>query len=309
MSLSISRRAVLALGLVLPACGKTAPRGALGPKKEEDLFALLPPEPLALATLDARKLQNSKTLLAKWREVSAPFAPVLLSAGIDAERDVDHITLASYAFQGFDVAMMVQGRFDPKKVERTLAAPEASLGGALVQSEYAGKKLFTVKNVGFSVLSDKVILGGSEGAIRRMLERARDGGAVRNIAQGLSEVLSDTDKPISFAADFGTQPLAHAAIGPIDLGFLSGLKFARGAVTWAPDPHADVALSFGKESEAGVATKGIDRLSEMLRSLRNLFRSLPEVRDLSVTQEKEKVRLAFTVDEKSLTSALGLLRL
>ena len=90
---------------------------------------------------------------------------------------------ASYSYQGIDVAAIVIGRFDSAKIKQVAVGADADEGRRpLVVSQYAGRDVYTVSNVGFTLLSDTRAIVGTEQGIRRVLERIKDKRVKRDIA-------------------------------------------------------------------------------------------------------------------------------
>ena len=57
------------------------------------------------------------------------------------------------------------------------------LGVPVVRSTYAGRKLYTVANFGFSVLTSHTVLFGNETGIRRTLDRIERGDVYRLVVE------------------------------------------------------------------------------------------------------------------------------
>ena len=118
-------------------------------------------------------------------------------AGFQASRDVDRVTFASYSYQGIDVAAIVIGRFDSAKIKLVASAQTPTKGGGtLVVSQYAGRDVYTVNNVGFTLLSDTRAIVGTEQGIRRVLERIKDKRVKRDIAPWMISTLETPERGV-----------------------------------------------------------------------------------------------------------------
>src|SRR5262249_27019807 len=147
----------------------------------DDAFALLPGSAIAVGTVDGRAFFASKTFGSELAKLVEKYLPLGQEAGFQASRDVDRVTFASYAFQGIDAAAVIIGRFDEAKIKQVaLQHTPTKNGGMLVASQYAGRNVYTVSNVGFTILSPTKAIAGSESGIRRVLERIKDGRVKRD---------------------------------------------------------------------------------------------------------------------------------
>src|SRR5262249_54647110 len=132
---------------LLVACGGNNP-GPVTAKAAsngmDDALALLPGNAIAVGTMDARAVFSSQTFGADFTKFVEHYFPFGQEAGFQASRDIDRVTFGSYSYSGIDAAAVVIGRFDDAKIHQAAAAhtPTKS-GGYLVQSQYAGRDVFT----------------------------------------------------------------------------------------------------------------------------------------------------------------------
>ena len=88
--------------------------------------------------------------------IAVPLGP---EANFDPKRDIKRVILGLYSLQGADVAVVIQGTFDPDAI-RSAASRGAMtpLGVPLTRLEYAGNDLFIAGGVGFVVQEVRVAI-------------------------------------------------------------------------------------------------------------------------------------------------------
>src|SRR5688572_3685837 len=185
---------LIAVLLSIAGCGGGDKPEAKTPAAEntgmEDAFALLPGNAIAVGTVDARAFFGSKSFGSELAKLVEKYVPVGQEAGFQASRDVDRVTWASYSYQGVDAAAVVIGRFDEAKIKQAaLQKTPTRTGGLVVASQYAGRDVYTVNNVGFTILSNTKAIAGTESGIRRVLERIKDGRVKRDIAKWMIDTV------------------------------------------------------------------------------------------------------------------------
>src|SRR4029079_1829474 len=80
-------------------------------------------------------------------------------------------------------------------------------GTPIVASQYAGRDVYTVSNVGFTLLSDTRAIVGTEQGIRRVLERIKDKRVKRDIAPWMISTIETPGAAFAVAADFASTPI------------------------------------------------------------------------------------------------------
>ena len=231
-----SRRIGLFAGLLVAAAMLGCPkndeivRPTVGPKLEQaqidsDPLALLPGGMVGLVYVDTKQLFAApfgQKLLGLLRSRS----PLPAAAGFDPERDIDRAYVGFYSMQGADVAAVVQGRFDAKRIEEAASGTATTpLGAPVVRAEYAGYSLYVARNVGFVVLTSRSVLIGNETAIRRSLDRIKEGRAVRRVPEWLVKLIETPNVPMAGGGDLRVQPTTEAVRQ--ELKFLNGLETVR----------------------------------------------------------------------------------
>jgi hypothetical protein len=262
---------ILAAALVVAGCPKkdevvvrTGEGKELGEVAiDSDPPALLPGGFVALAYGDAKKIFASPFGL-KILKMLKQRAPIPTSAGFEPERDIDRAWVGTYSMQGIDVVAVVSGRFDPKRIEQAAASqPQTPLGGAVVVSEYAGRRLYTVQNIGFVVLTPRTVLVGTETAMRRALDRIKEGRVRRQIPDWLDALLKTPNAPIVVGSDLRRNPVPEAVRA--QLPFVEKLETIRLVANFEA-PGLNVAGTLGYEDEQAAQT-GVAALNDLYRNL------------------------------------------
>jgi hypothetical protein len=305
-----TRRSVLfalPFSLWVLACGGDKEQPKI-PEKEaalDDAFALLPSNPIAIGTVDARSFFGSKTFGAELGKALEKYMPLGEEAGFSASRDVDRVTWASYSYQGIDAVGVVIGRFDEAKIKAVAAGQTATKSGVpLVASQYAGRDVYTISNVGFTLLSSTHAVVGTEGALRRVLDRIRDKRVNRDVPAWMIQTVETPSASAAVAADFASQPVPAEVLKRIPVTFVQNVKAAR-AVTLYKDQETQLAGSdtYPDAQAAEQAAAGI----------KNMSRYIPiagaigiQIKNFDVKVEKADVQITVAIDDQSLQRLIGL---
>lgn len=301
--------ALLALAAALAfGCGggakPAAPSAAVD--VDADPVVLLPAGPLAVLTVDARAILADERLGKPVLALVDRLVPLGEESGFSPSRDVDRVTVGSYSLEGVDAAGVVSGRFDVEKI--ALAAKNhtpTKSGGPLVETKYSEHSIYTVANVGFAIVSPKTVLVGTDTAIRRSLDRLKNGSAKRDMPPWMADTLGTKGAAFALAADLASQNLAQMALGPISLGFTKGLRVVR-VVGNLAGGNVNVAGTATWADAAGAAA-GADALRGLTK-LANQFATVglvPRLQDLKIEPLQSDVQVTFTVEGSQLASVLG----
>lgn len=302
------RGLLLFVFVLLVACGgKKDGTGAKAPDARasmEDALALLPGGAIAVGTVDGRAFFGSQTFGAQLAQLVEKYVPVGQEAGFQASRDVDRVTFATYSYQGADVAAIVVGRFDEAKIKQVAASQTPTKGGApLVVSQYAGRDVYTVSNVGFTLLSDTRAVVGTESGIRRVLERIKDGRVQRDLTPWMIETVETSGAAAAVAADFATQPAPAEVLRQVPMPFVQNLKAVRVVATFK-EPGLQLAgsLTYPDAPAAQGASQSVQQALGLSKWLA-LFGV--KVQDTAVTVEQADVQVKLAVDDQSLRQLLA----
>jgi hypothetical protein len=315
----LARAGALAVCLACTTLACTPPKDAVdatdavGDLKVDvdgDPLALLASRPVGIVRIDARAMADNQTTGATLVAMAARYAPGGTFFGIDPSKDVDEITAGAYSFAGVDGEAVLRGRFDPTAIEaradamvgQSATGPGPLATTLLGKSTYAGHSLYTVANVGLCALSAKTVLVGTEGALRRTLDKLRDHAVTRDLDPFLAETIATgiTQKSaVAAAVSFGTQPLV------VDLPFLGWLKTVTAARVFGKleEPGLTVTGTVSCTDDDG-ATK-VASAVQQLSALSTFVSYVPTLRNLEVKTMAHDVKLSFAVDDRQLRGLLA----
>ena len=288
-------------------CGgnKTDPASPAGEQSMEDSLALLPGNAIGAGTIDARAFFGSATFGADLAKLVEKYVPIGTEAGFQASRDVDRVTFATYSYQGLDVAAVVIGRFDGAKIAKVASSQTPTRGGApLVTSQYAGRDVYTVSNVGFTLLSDTRAIVGTEQGIRRVLERIKDKRVKRDLAPWMITTIETPGAALAAAGDFATQPLPAEAARQIPMPFMQGLKAARVVATFKEGVQIAGSLTYPDAASADTASASVKHTANLSKWLAVFG---VKVQNIDIKVDKTDVQISLGVDDQSLRQLLAAL--
>lgn len=303
--------ALVALGA---ACGGGAggaravtPNELTAEQIDADPLALLPLAAVVVSTVDTRAFYGSGTLGSEVAVLSEQLMPIGDEAGFKASRDVDRLVVGTYASEGLDVAAVVSGRFDEARIRQAAEAhTQTHAGGLIAESTYAGRRVYTVSDVGFTILTPRTALAGTQTGIRRALDRIHDGHAKRDLPPWVQETIDTPNAAATFCADFA-QPVATAAIGAFPLPWAKGLDRVRAVADFRPPGmHVAGTITYADAPSAAAGAGGLQQAATMA-NLVALTGLTPRLGDLAISTADTNVQCAFSVDDQSLRSLLALL--
>jgi hypothetical protein len=301
----ISLLAVVCLALAV-GCGGNKP-DTKNPEKAnpmDDAFALLPGNAIAVGTVDARAFFGSQTFGAELTKLVEHYLPVGQEAGFQASRDVDRVTFASYSYQGVDAAAVIIGRFDEAKIKQAAAQHTQTKGGGyLVASQYAGRDVYTINNIGFTVLSPTKVIAGTESGMRRVLERIKDNRVNRDITPWMLETAETPGAAAAVAGDFATQPMPAEAMRQLPVAFVQSAKAVRLLFTFH-DPGVQLAGSL-TYSDPQIAQTSSDQVRQAAGMSKALALFGIKIQNVDVKVDKQDVQVKLEVDDQSLRQILA----
>ena len=302
----IARLVLLLLATLFVACGDKK-QDTKTPATEpgmDDALALLPGQPIMVGTVDARAFFGSKTFGSELAKLVEQYFPIGQEAGFQASRDVDRVTFASYSYQGVDASAVIVGKFDEAKIKEAAAKQTPMKGNSvIVASQYMGRDLYTISNIGFTILSSTHAIAGTEAGIRRVLERIKDKRVKRDIPQWMLQTVETPGAAAAIAADFATQPLPAELSRQVPVPFVQNMKAIR-IVTTFKEPGLQLAASM-TYPDANAANTA----SESVRQTANLSKWLAligiKIQNVEVAVDKADVQLKLAVDDQSLRQLLA----
>jgi hypothetical protein len=231
---------------------------------DRDPYALLPEAPLVVVRTDAQA-QFRSAVGQRLLQIVQSRLPVPPSADFVPERDLDSLLVGVYSMQGVDFAAVARGRFKPEAIQRAAdGITQTPLGAPLVRSQYAGRTLYTVGNVGFTLLTPNTALYGNETGMRRALDRIGRGALDRRIPQWLESYLKAQTAPIAAGLDF-TRPEGIAFAD--SMAQTRGLATATAIGNFDP-PGMNMAgrLGYRSADAAAASTQSILELQQRIQS-------------------------------------------
>lgn len=298
---------LLVLSVFVVACGDK-PNDVKSPTAAnpamEDALALLPGNAIAVGTVDARAFFGSETFGADLSKLIETYMPIGAEAGFTASKDVDRVTFASYSYQGIDVAAVIVGRFDEAKIKQAASARTQTKGGQyLVASQYAGRDVYTVNNIGFTIVSPTRAIAGTESGIRRVLERIKDNRVKRDITKWMLDTVETSGAAAAVAADFATNPMPAEAMRQVPVQFLKDMKGLRVLVSFK-SPGMQVAGSL-TYADANAATANAEHVKQIASMSKWLALIGVTVKNIDIKAEQADVQVKLEVDDQSLRTVLS----
>jgi hypothetical protein len=264
----------------------------------DDALALLPGNAIAVGTVDARAFFGSQTFGADIAKLAEKYIPIGPEAGFQASRDVDRVTWASYSYQGVDIAAVVIGKFDEAKIKQAAASHTSLKGGnTIVASQYAGRDVYTVANVGFTLLSPERAIAGTESGIRRVLERIKDKRVKRDITPWMIQTVETQGAAATAAIDLATQAMPAEVARQIPMPFMQNLKAVRAVATFDQGIQIAGSLTYPDEAGAQAALPSIKQAQSFSKILAVLGIN---VKKFDVATEKADVQVKLAFDDASL---------
>ncbi len=268
---------------------------------ERDPLVLFPSSALAMFTLDTKTFYASPTAGPQAAQLAEKYFPVGAEVGFSASRDLDRATAAFYSTSGADALVAFAGRFDEAKIAQAAQAHTATKAGLLVQSTYANRTLFTINNVGFTVLSPHLVLAGTETSIRRALDRLRDGKVTRDAPAWMLETLSTPAAAAAAAIDLKSFPPNTFSGLPLKgMNGMTALRL-RGNVQ-PPGMHVAGSVTY---VDAQHAQAGAEGLQSVLQSPIVSMALGLQLRDVKIQPAQSDAQVSFALDDASLRGLLA----
>ncbi|CAN5737948.1 hypothetical protein BH11MYX4_BH11MYX4_06900 [soil metagenome] len=288
-----------------PGCGgdKIDVKSPTAEPAMDDALSLLPGSAIAVGTVDARAFFSSQTFGADLAKLVEKYVPIGTEAGFQASRDVDRVTFASYSYQGIDVAAIVIGRFDSAKIKLVAAnqTPTKS-GGTLVVSQYTGRDVYTVNNIGFTLLSDTRAIVGTEQGIRRVLERIKDKRVKRDIAPWMISTVETSGAAFAVAADFASTPIPPENAKQIPSPLITNLKAARLVATFKDGVNLAGSITY---ADAASAESSAALVKQSMGYAKLLAVFGIKLQNVDIKTDKSDVQVSLLVDDQSLRALLA----
>jgi len=275
---------------------------------DRDPLALLPSGPVSLTHLDAQAAFASQ-LGEPVAKLMTKAVPLGAESNFDPKRDIKRIIVGAYSLQGADLAMVVQGNFDPEAIRQAASkGVQTALGAPLTKLSYAGNDLFVAGGIGFVVVTKKTLIAGNETGIRRCLDRIRDNRLKRDVPEWMVKLLDNPQAPVVSVADLSREPQVGAVAQQFP--FVQGVSVARVLGNFqSPGINFAGAITYtdASSAERGEASlKQLSNLASLMQMLSMLGVKSP-ISDLQVRKEQQDVQFIVAVDSQGAAAMLDVI--
>lgn len=178
--------------------------------------SVIPSEVQQIINVDYRRMKNSDTAMAMQTKLIPPnmkqFEDALKSIGVDPDKDLDQITIASFRTKEHNLEMLsvAQGQFPRKKIRAKLVKGKISgkkMNGNLVYPMAGGMSM--------TFLDDWTMLFGDEKAVQAALNARDDSSQSLNSNSQVTDMIASVDRGTIWSvldAD-GTQTMLKSILG------------------------------------------------------------------------------------------------
>lgn len=167
---------------------------------------LLPPAAVGWFSAEVATVRNTPLGARALAELSRALR-LPQTSEFDFARDVDALWAATYATQGYDVLLVLRGRFDAAALRRLAERTPAVL------EQYAERSLLRVGTLALSALTPATALAGSLSAVRRSLERISERRVQDDLPQWVSALVAAPGAHFAAAVDAVDSDVMAAAAG------------------------------------------------------------------------------------------------
>ena len=280
---------------------------------EKDPLVLFPSGALAMYTIDLHAFYGSQSAGPVAAQVAGQLAekffPIGAQAGFSAARDLDRVTGATYSMQGIDVLATLTGRFDEAKIRALAESKGQSRPVAVVASTYANRTMYTVSDVGFTILSPHLVLTGTKTAIKRALDRMRDARLQHDapawMIQTIQTPAAAAGVAINLDAKNGGIPIAQLT-GGLPLNGTDGITALRLLGNFQPPGmHIAGSATYVDEAHAKAGAEGLKAVTTSTLFTVAMSALGVSLRDVAVTPAGSDAQIVMAVDDASLRNIIG----
>lgn len=264
---------------------------------DDDPVALLPGSPVAIGSVDLAAFFTNSGFGKAIGVLIDTTVPLGEESKIVPSRDMKKVVWGSYSFQGADVVAVVRGEFNDVELKRHAETKTPVKNGALlVMSRYSDHDLFTVNNTGFCILTPRTALVGTEGGIRRALDRVKDGRVKRDAPMWMLQELATEGAEFTIAGDFLNQPGSQEVLKQLPVGWLNGMSQLRVEGDFkAPGVNLTATLTYLDEAKAQSASAQMQAQTHLAKMAGVM--GLPVPQNIAIKADKADVHVSFSVDE------------
>ncbi len=146
-----------------------------------------------------------------------------------------------------------------------------------------------MSDVGFTILTPKTALVGTQTGIRRALDRIHDGQPKRDVPSWVQETIDTPNAAATFSADFA-EPLTSAAIGAFSLPWAKGVSKVRVIADFKPPGmHVSGTITYVDGASAAAGASGLQQAATMA-NLVALTGLVPRLADLTISTTDANVQ-------------------
>jgi hypothetical protein len=260
--------------------------------------------------LDLKAFYASQSAGPTAAQVAEKYFPIGTEAGFSASRDLDRVMGGIYSMQGADVLATLIGRFDEAKIAACAQAKtQTRMGVPVVASTYANRTLYTVSDVGFTVVSPHLVLAGTKTTIKRALDRMRDArlghDAPAWMLQTIQTPAAAGALALNLDASKGGIPLASLT-GGFPLRGTDGITALRLLGNFQPPGmHVAGSATYMDEAHAKAGAEGLKSFFSSTVLTVAMSAMGVSLRDVTITPAQSDAQISFAVDDASLKSFIG----
>lgn len=190
--------------------------------------SVIPNEVQQIISVDYRRMKNSETAMTMQAKLIPPnmkqFEDALHSIGVDPDKDLDQITIASFRTKDHNLEMVsiAQGQFPRKKIRAKLVKEKISgkkMNGNLVYPMAGGMSM--------TFLDDWTMLFGDEKAVQAALNARDDSSQSLNSNSEVTDMIASVDRGTIWSVldASGTQTMLKSILGSAaNLAEFDGVK-------------------------------------------------------------------------------------
>jgi|SRR5215472_2923642 len=178
--------------------------------------SVIPSEVQQIINVDYRRMKNSDTAMQMQSKLMPPnmkqFEDALKGIGVDPEKDLDQITMASFRMKDHALEMVgiAQGQFPRKKIRARIVKQKISgkkMNGNLVYPMAGGMSM--------TFLDDWTMLFGAEKAVQAALDARDDSSQSLNANSEVTDMIASVDRGTIWSVldANGTQTMLKSILG------------------------------------------------------------------------------------------------
>jgi len=218
------KRLILFVAALLVVAGVPSFGSSLGTATR----SVIPNEVQQIISVDYRRMKNSDTAMTMQAKLIPPnmkqFEDALHSIGVDPDKDLDQITIASFRTKekNLEMVSVAQGQFPRKKIKAKLLKEKISgkkMNGNLVYPMAGGMSM--------TFLDDWTMLFGDEKAVQAALNARDDSSQSLNSNSEVTDMIASVDRGTIWSVldASGTQTMLKSILGSAaNLAEFDGVK-------------------------------------------------------------------------------------